>query len=277
MRKRIQSILVLTAAGLLTVTAAAGASGLTSKVSGLLRKDVKVVVGNLDSGMVPVFIDGKAYLPAREVAEKFGYKISWVEEHKVVLLEDESKFLHNNGVITSVEQEGDGRVRFDFLGRSVDGANGRFIIHANTKISSVITDEEGRPAGLDAIKPGIHITVDYGPYVSTTLPASAFAQNIVVGTQRLIREDTLGDIRITDEGTSLVLGNGEGDAYRTDLVLNAGKESMVISSQGDPLSWTDLKKGMRIRAYYGPAVSKSIPPQAPIDTIVVLDDVAPGK
>ncbi|WP_123042323.1 stalk domain-containing protein [Cohnella candidum] len=276
MRKRIRTVLVLTAAGLLTVTAAAGASGLTSKVSGLLRKDVMVVVGGLDSGMVPVFIDGKAYLPAREVAQKFGYKITWVEEHKVVLLEDESTFFKDNGVITSVEQEGDGRVRFDFLGRSPNDANRRMIFHANAK-SSVITDEEGRPAGLDALKPGVHVAVDYGPFVSASLPGSAFAQNIVVGTQRLIREDKLGDIRITDEGTSLILGTGEGNEFHTDLVLNAGKESTVISSKGDPLSWTDLKKGMRIRAYYGPAVSKSIPPQAPIDTIVVLDDVAPGK
>ncbi|MBW5445965.1 hypothetical protein GE107_07815 [Cohnella sp. CFH 77786] len=49
-----------------------------------------------------------------------------------------------------------------------------------------------------------------------------------------------------------------------------------MSAQGEPLKWADLLKGTKIRAYYGPAVTKSIPPQVSIDPIL-LDDTAASE
>ncbi|WP_276353451.1 hypothetical protein [Cohnella caldifontis] len=270
--KRKTAILLVTAAGLLATSAAANASGLTSKVSGLLRKDVVVSIDGTETGIQPVFIDGKAYLPAREAADALGYRLTWSEGEggKQIILEDEADFALASGIIASIKKDEDGSVTIEFLGRS-QGAGNWIMFKADGK--SEIADENGEKRKLDDLKEGQRITVEYGPAVALSFPPQAYANKITVGTQRFIREEAVGDVNVTDEGVRVSFGSGEGAAYKPDLVLNAGKESAIVNAQGQSLEWSDLKKGMKIRAYYGPVVTKSIPPQSPIDTIVVLDEV----
>lgn len=270
--KRGKLVALLVVSGLLAATAAAEAAGLTSKVSGLLRKDVKVVVDGQDSGMEPVFINGKAYLPAREAAEAFGYEVNWNSGNKVLLFNDEANFTQNTGVIDRVTNDGNGAVTIDFLGRSLNGNNGRVILRPSANTS--IIDEDGRAVHVEALKSGLHvISVKYGPAVLNSAPPQAHPVSMVVGQQRLIREDVVREVRKTEEeGTSVVFGSGEGSEYSTDLVLNVGKESALVDEQGTSMAWSELKAGARVKFYFGPAVTKSIPPQAPVDTMIVLEN-----
>lgn len=58
-----------------------------------------------------------------------------------------------------------------------------------------------------------------------------------------------------------------------DFVISIDDKSEIINEfDGKKLSKNDLKKGMKIRAYYGPAVTLSIPPMSYGRRIMVLQD-----
>ena len=77
-------LVIVTAVGLLGTTAAVGASGLVSKVKGVLHKEIVVSVNGTDTEMHPVYIDGKAYLPARDAAAALGYNLNWNSKGKEI-------------------------------------------------------------------------------------------------------------------------------------------------------------------------------------------------
>jgi hypothetical protein len=267
--KRSRRILLLTAAGLLAATTAAGAAGLTTKVAGLLRKDVKVAVDGTVTGMEPVFINGKAYLPAREAAAELGYDLSWNGKNKRLDLRNRENIILTPGVIESVTPIEGGQVSFELLGKAFKGNSGRVILH--TDAGSSVTDDEGRASSVQALKAGMHVTVEYGPVVTDSVPARAAASKIVTGQLRLVREDVIRDVQLSDGDARIVFGNGEGGTFTPDLVLNLGKETSVSTSDGQSVPWSALTKGMRVRAYYGPALMKSMPPQSPADMLVILE------
>jgi hypothetical protein len=272
--KRTPMVILLTAAGILAASAVVGASGLSKKVSGLLRNDVKVVVSGTVTGLTPVFINGKAYLPAREAAAELGYELDWRGKEKVMFLEEKSQIMHNSGVISGVTAMSGGEVSFDFMGRSMNGFDGRIIFKANAH--SVLTDEEGKSVGLEALQSGVRVTVEYGPAVLTSNPPQAYVRKLTVGQQRLIREDVIREANVADGDARIVFGTGEGDKYAADLVLNLGKETSVVKADGQSVPWSSLKTGMKVRAYYGPLLLQSMPLQSPADTIVILDETT-GK
>jgi hypothetical protein len=47
---------------------------------------------------------------------------------------------------------------------------------------------------------------------------------------------------------------------------------MVVSTEGQSVEWSQIKPGTQVRAYYGPVMTKSIPPQSPAHVIVVLGE-----
>jgi len=74
----------------------------------------------------------------------------------------------------------------------------------------------------------------------------------------------------TDSGWQIQLGTGTGGATVSNLVLNVGADTLIVTSGGEPVKAEDIKAGAKVRAFYGPATTKSIPPQSAADTIVVL-------
>ncbi|QMV41774.1 hypothetical protein [Cohnella cholangitidis] len=49
----------------------------------------------------------------------------------------------------------------------------------------------------------------------------------------------------------------------------------MLTAQGESVAFGDLKAGDKVRAYYGPIMTKSLPPQSPLHYLVVLN--APEK
>lgn len=274
--KKGRMILMLAAAGLLATTAAAaGAAGLTEKVTGLLRKDVSVVVDGAVTGMQPVFIDGKAYLPAREAAAELGYELTWNAGDKSISLRDQAGVVRDQGVMEKVSEQADGSVSFEFLGKT-SGDNKRIVLHADSR--TAVVDAEGKAVDLRQLKPGTSAAVEYGPVVTDSVPPSAEASRITVGPVRLVREDVIGDVQIAEGDARIVFGAANGDqAFTPDLVLNLGKETSVVTPQGQSAPWSELKAGVKVRSYYGPALLKSMPPQSPADIIVILGPEGTAK
>jgi hypothetical protein len=251
-----------------TAGAGANAAGLTSMVKGLLRKDVKVVVNGSESDMQPVFINGKAYLPAREAATALGYVANWNNQSKQIFLKDKASLLLTEGVVESTSKEGAG-IRSELLGKAVQGSITKVSLLADQ--NTEIIDQNGQKGNIDRLNIGTHVSAYYGPAVLDSNPPQAYALKIVIGDNRLIKEDAVTEVRSTDTGAQLVFNNN------SDVVLNITKDTFIADSKDQPTTVSDIKPGTKIRAYYGPSVMKSIPLQSTVDVILILGTESPNN
>lgn len=251
MKKKVA--VALTLAGILGTTAAVGAEGLVAKVTGYLQKDVKVLINGQDSLLTPVYIDGKAYIPVRDAAAKLGYTLNYDAENKEIELDEAADLMRATGVIVSVEAQEGGKYRIQLLGST-------WVI-LTVDESTAITSLDGTARAPADLKAGTQIDAEFGPAMAMSFPGQAHAVNINVHADRAVKEDTITAVNHTDDGWQVHLGDA--------LVLNAGKETRVVTSQGESVNWEDLKAGMKVTAYYGPFETKSLPPQSPVFLLVV--------
>ncbi|MBB6637211.1 stalk domain-containing protein [Cohnella thailandensis] len=275
-------VVVATLVGLLGTTAAAQATGVFGKVSGLIRSDIKISVDGQATGMQPVYINGQAYLPVRDEAAALGYEVTYNAGNKTIELnkvpssgslsngtksEEESQYAHISGIVKSVKETEDGQYRLEVLGR---GNANWIILYADKE--TVIQDSEGKTVAAADLKEGTEINADYGPVVAMSYPGQSHAASITVGLSRLVTDDTIQSIEKSDEGYRVSLGKTENGTKTIDLVLNTGKETFLMNEEGQPVEWKDLKEGAKVRAYYGPITTRSLPPQSPVFYLVVLNE-----
>ncbi|KQX56555.1 MULTISPECIES: stalk domain-containing protein [unclassified Paenibacillus] len=252
MKKKLTVILTL--AGILGTTAAVGAEDLVEKVTGYLQKDVKILVNGQDSALTPVYIDGKAYLPVRDAATQLGYTVNYDEANKEIELDEAADLMRSTGVIVSVQAKEDGsNTRIELLGST-------WVI-LNVDKSTTIKSLDGKTLTAADLKVGTQIDAAFGPAMAMSYPGQAQAVNINVHADRSVKEDTIKAVNHTNDGWQVQLGD--------NLVLNGGKETRVMTSQGESVNWEDLKTGAKVKAYYGPFETKSLPPQSPVFLLVV--------
>ncbi|WP_409340432.1 stalk domain-containing protein [Paenibacillus sp. MBLB4367] len=244
---------LLTLAGILGTTAAVGAEDFVEKVIGFLQKDVKVLVNGQDSKLTPVYIDGKAYIPVRDAAAKLGYTVNYDEANKEIELDEAADLMRASGVIVNVQAKEDGKYRIELLGST-------WVI-LTVDQSTAIKSLDGKTLTLADLKAGTQIDAEFGPTMAMSFPGQAQAVSINVHADRAIKEDTIKEVKHTDDGWQVQLGDS--------LVLNAGKETRVMTSQGESVNWEELKAGTKVIAYYGPFETKSLPPQSPVFLLVV--------
>ncbi|RAP78038.1 hypothetical protein [Paenibacillus montanisoli] len=254
-------IIVATVAGLLGTTVAAEASGFLRKVNGMLRGDITVTVDGQETSMEPVFINGKAYLPAKSEADALGYDLRYNAKEKRIEItsREESevdKLIPVSGVIETVGYNQQGDVQITVLGR------GNWIVLTVDK-DTALTDQDGKKFAAKNLKAGMEVYAEYGPVVAMSYPGQSHAAKVVVGTERLVREDVIQSVEKTSDGWQVRIGK---DA--TAIVLNAGKETSVVDQERQPLEWSALKPGMKVTAYYGPIMTKSLPPISPLFYLV---------
>ncbi|NHN32691.1 stalk domain-containing protein [Paenibacillus agricola] len=251
MKKKLTVLLTL--AGILGTTAVVGAEDLVERVTGYLQKDVKVLVNGQDSTLTPVYIDGKAYIPVRDAAAKLGYTVNYDEANKEIELDEAADLMRASGVIVSVQAKEDGNTRIELLGST-------WVILTVDK-STAIKSLDGKMLTAADLKAGTQIDAEFGPAMAMSYPGQAQAISINVHADRSVKEDIIKEVKHTDDGWQVQLGDS--------LVLNGGKETRVMTSQGESVKWEDLKADTKVKAYYGPFETKSLPPQSPVFLLVV--------
>jgi len=264
MRKYRKWLAVVTAAGAIVATASAGAEGIGEKISGWLRPDITVVVNGADTDLTPVIIDGRAYLPARGFAEAAGYEVVWSNDRLEFSKPDEDEeeaYMTVEGYIASVERDGD-RWRIETI-----GAGQWLILYADGE--TVITGADGEPLGAEDLAPGMAIEAEYGPMMIMTWPGQSHAASIRVVRQHLTAKLVVRSVERTEDGFRIELADeADGDVK---LVLHAGPDTLIIRSDKQPVDAERLASGMVVRAYYGPEVTKSLPPQSRAHLIEIDD------
>jgi len=268
-------IILVTAVGLLGTSAAVGANGLISKVSGVLNKEVVVTINGTDTALHPVFIDGKAYLPARDAAAELGYNLNWNSKSKEIEIrskeEQAVEYVKSMGVIVDVSPTEDGKYRIELLGK---GNYNWIILYADE--DTILTNSQDEAIAAKDLQAGTRITAEFGPIIAMSYPGQSHAHKIVVTGDSLVKEDVVQSVEKTDEGWQVTFGEVKEGVAIPALTLNAGKETSVVNSEGQSIEWADVKAGTKVVAYYGPMMTKSIPPQSPLHYLVVQTDMAPA-
>ncbi|MBM7563631.1 hypothetical protein [Paenibacillus sacheonensis] len=269
-------IIVATLVGLVGSAVAAEASGVLEKVSGLVRSDITVKVDGQNTSMKPVFINGQAYLPAKSEAAALGYDVIYSAKDKSLSLTsknqdsgEEAQFIMLSGIIQGVKPLDNGAYQLDVVGR---GTN-KWVILTVDK-DTVLTDSTGKSADVSKLKAGTELIAEYGPVMTMSYPGQSHAAKVTLGSERLIKEEAIQSVKHTDDGWQVTLGVAKDGDASSSIVLNAGKETSVIDAEGQPVTWESLKAGDKVRAYYGPEMTKSIPPISPLFYLVALGDKA---
>lgn len=280
-------IIVATLAGLLGSAVAAEASGFLQKVNGFVRSDVKVTVDGEQTSLKPVFINGQAYLPAKSEADALGYDVRYDAKDKTLSLtsrdggndgggngngnggQEEANYMTLAGIIQGVNKLPNGSYQLDVIGK---GTN-RWVILTVDK-DTQLTGANGQAAEMSALKAGTEITAAYGPVMALSYPGQSHAAKVTLGSEHLIKEDAVQTVKHTNDGWQVTLGKAADGDSLSSVVLNAGKETSVVDKEGQPVAWENVKAGMKVRAYYGPMMTKSLPPISPLFYLVVLGDQA---
>lgn len=265
-----KAIVLVAVAGLLGTTAAAGASGLIDKVSGLLRKDVTISVNGEQTSLNPVYINGQAYLPARDTAAALGYEVNYNVKNKEIelreIVEEEVAYMLTTGVVVDVQQTDNGDYRVELLGKS---PYSWVILYVDK--DTALMDAQGKAFASKDLKAGMRIDAEFGPVMALSYPGQSHAAKITVRGESLVKEDVIQSVERTEDGWQVKFGETKDGTDVTTLVLNAGKETSLITAEGYPVEWNDLQAGTKVRTYYGPIMTKSLPPLSPLHYLVVLD------
>ena len=276
MMQKKKLLVVLTAVGLLgtSAAAAAGASGLVGKVTGIFHKDIVVSVNGDKTSLNPVYINGKAYLPARETATELGYVLNWNSKTKEIQInskeEQAVEYLRMLGVIVDISPtDREGQYRVELLGHG----DQRWMI-LNIDKDTELADENGKAINAADLKAGTRIMAEFGPIIALSYPGQSQAHRIVVNGESLVKEDVIQSVEKTEDGWQVKFGETKDGQTTTSIILNAGKETGVITSEGIDVPFANLKAGDKVRAYYGPIMTKSLPPISPLHYLVVMSDVA---
>ncbi|MBD2843814.1 hypothetical protein IDH44_01305 [Paenibacillus sp. IB182496] len=271
--KKTKWLITATVGGLLLTTAAAGADSIAERVDGWLRGDVNITIDGETTGLHPVYIDGKAYLPVREAAGAMGYNVNWSKERIALeqeegqpVDEEEEALLQLSGVISSLSKTDDG-YRLEVLGH---GTNQWMVLHVDEE--TVVSDSDGNAAQGAALEEGMRINAQYGPIIAMSYPGQSHAASIEIVGETLVREDAAFTVEQGDDGWQLQFAELQDSEFKPVLTLNGGKETLLITAQGTPVDWHQIVPGTKVKAYYGPMMTKSLPPQSPAHVIVVQDE-----
>jgi hypothetical protein len=267
-------LVVLTAVGLLGTGAAVGASGMVSKVTGIWHKDIAVSVNGQSTSLTPVYINGKAYLPARDAAAELGYTLNWNAKGKEIQINaketQEAELARMLGVVVDVKPtDKAGQYRVELLGYG----DQRWMLLTVDK-DTELSDESGKAVAAADLKAGSRLMAEFGPMITKSFPGQSHAHKIVFSGDTLVKEDVIQSIEKTEDGWQIKFGETKDGKSVTTLVLNAGKETSVMTAQGESVPFADLKAGDQVRAYYGPHLQESLPPKGPLHFLVVLSDKA---
>jgi len=267
-------LVVLTAVGLLGTSAAVGASGLVGKVTGVFHKDIVVTVNGNSTSLQPVYINGKAYLPARDTAAELGYTLNWNGKGKEIQInskeEQAVEYARMLGVVTDVKPtDKEGQYRVELLGH---GDQNWMILYVDK--DTILENESGKKFAAADLKAGDRVMAEFGPVIALSYPGQSQAHRIILNGESLVKEDVIQSVEKTDDGWQVKFGETKDGKTETTLVLNAGKETGLMNAEGISVPFADLKAGDKVRAYYGPIMTKSLPPISPLHYLVVLTEKA---
>ncbi|OPA75757.1 peptidase [Paenibacillus selenitireducens] len=141
-----------------------------------------------------------------------------------------------------------------------------------------IVDSKGNPVALKTIIDEKKVVkAFYGSNITKSMPAQGTALTLVVQDHSFTAIDgTVTEVK--DDGI-LVKGKDIYSGNEDTILLHFADKAQLLDQEGKAIQASDIQKGMSVKAFYGPAVAMSLPPQATTNYVVVntaVQEQAPG-
>lgn len=194
--------------------------------------------------------DDAIMVPLRIISEALGYKIQWNDEARTVEL---SKGPHWIMVKPGEDYYSFGKMAPVKLGTAAEISEDRTYVPLNFL--------------TDILK--VEAVMDETGVINITSEKTASKQDSLLEIQGEIVE-----INKTEKSTMLWIKGQKIDEGYDSIVLHITEETPLINPITDEnISIEDLKKGDTVRGFYGPKLTRSIPPQGQAEKIEVLKGV----
>ncbi|MBE9918189.1 peptidase [Paenibacillus donghaensis] len=190
-------------------------------------------------------------------------------EHKQLIQNQVKVVPGTMGQITNFVNDNTGKF-ITVTGRGLAPTDQNQIILSITKDTKIV-DAKGTPVALKTIVDEKKVVkAFYNPNITKSLPARGAALTLVVQDQSFTAiGGTVSEVR---EGGILVKGTDIYNKYEDTILLHFADKATILDQNGKAITADSIKEGMSVRAFYGPAVAESLPPQSTTNYVIVNTD-----
>ncbi|NOU66914.1 copper amine oxidase N-terminal domain-containing protein [Paenibacillus sp. LMG 31461] len=216
-------------------------------------------------GTAPELVDSKLYVPASFIT-KILHATAVTEGNNVAIsTKAEAKKVQSTGVITSIRTTGDNaQIQIQ------DTGTGGIVLNVNPETTYQMLD--GTKLTLADLHVGLTITAEHSMAMTLSLPPQTSTSNITV-LDTAAHKGALGTAgvieAVREDGSLLVKGQGLTDDAPSEVVLTISADTAIVDGKGDPIDKSALVKGANVIGFYGPMMTKSLPPISNAWKIVV--------
>ncbi|WP_136607881.1 peptidase [Paenibacillus dokdonensis] len=160
-------------------------------------------------------------------------------------------------------------------GRGLAPSDQSQIILSITKDTKIV-DSKGKTVALKTIMDEKKVVkAFYSPNITKSLPARGAALTLVVQDQSFTAiEGTVSEVR---NGSILVKGTDIYNSNEDTIILHFADKATILDQDGKAVEAGAIKEGMSVKAFYGPAVAMSLPPQSTTNYVRVNTDKETGE
>ncbi|MZQ82774.1 hypothetical protein GQF01_11740 [Paenibacillus sp. 5J-6] len=188
-----------------------------------------------------------------------------------ISMKEEAKKVQTTGVITSIRMDGDNGL-IHIQGVGTDG------LVLNVGKETVFQMLDGTKLSLADLHVGLTVSAEHSMVMTMSLPPQTPTSKVTVldaktqagllgtaGVMEEIRSESKDDLRIRIKGEGLT------ESSPSEVVLNLTKDTAVVDKNGDKIATSKLMKGANVIGFYGPTLTKSLPPMGIAWKIVIAD------
>lgn len=216
---------------------------------------------NVQLGAKPTKIAGKLYVPATFFSEIMrGQVVTEGNQVNVSFQNEDVKMVTAQGVITSVNDD----EKYKSIQINGTGVDGTIL---NIDEETIIRNSAGEQVDFSALSLGMSIEVKHSLAMTMSLPGQTYAYEITIveaadDANMLGTSGAIEEVRQDDEGnlSIVVKGMGMSDVSPEQVVLRIDSETTIVDVEGKVIDTDELTKDAKVLAYYGPMLTKSLPP-----------------
>ncbi|WP_438350483.1 peptidase [Paenibacillus sp. FA6] len=188
------------------------------------------------------------------------------KDGQALIQKQERIVLGTMGQITNLVNDKTGKF-ITVTGRGLATTDQSEIVLSITKDTKIV-DSKGKRVPLKTIMDEKKvIKAFYGPMLTKSIPARGTALTLVVQDQSFTAiNGTVSEL--TDTGI-VVHGKDIYSAFEDTVVLHFADKTQILDQNGKVIKASEIQKGMSVKAFYGPAVTMSLPPQSTTNYVVV--------
>lgn len=213
---------------------------------------------NTTLGTAPLTVANKLYVPASFVSDVLQQTISVEGQQIMVAAAVERQ--NETGVITAINLD----KKYPSVQIKGTGTAGLVL---NLGEDTAIAMADGTKLDINGLQIGMTIEAEHANFATRSLPPQTPTYKITVQDSKQL-SDTLGtqgtveEVLTSNDGSLSIRIKGTGltEVSQSEVVLRIDADTAVVNASGDDVSKSLLVQGAKVIGFYGPALTRSLPP-----------------